>query len=152
PAIAPLGQAKPTTEVFRLLAAALGFDDPCFADTDEQIVRQALDSPARALRGLDFDLLHRQAWAKLNLGADYRPRPEGGFGGPGGKAQLYAPALAEAGQDGLPTFTPPRESRWVDPALVSRYPLRLLTPKAHHYLNSTFGNVASLARDAGPLV
>jgi anaerobic selenocysteine-containing dehydrogenase len=151
PAIVPLGQAKPTTEVFRLLAAAMGFDDPCFADSDEQLVRQALDSPARALRGLDFELLQRQGWAKLNLGDDYRPFAEGGFGGPGGKCQLYSTGLAEAGQDPLPTFTPPRESRWADPALVARYPLRLLTPKAHHYLNSTFGNVPSLARDAGPL-
>ncbi|MBC7454285.1 MAG: molybdopterin-dependent oxidoreductase, partial [Massilia sp.] len=36
-AIAPLGEAKPNTEVFRLLAARMGFTDPCFQESDDQL-------------------------------------------------------------------------------------------------------------------
>ena len=50
PAIAPLGEALPNTEVFRRLAARMGFTEPCFRDTDEDIARQAWrrDRSARA--------------------------------------------------------------------------------------------------------
>ena len=41
PAIAPLGEAKPNTEVFRLLAARMGFDEPCFAESDESMAAHA---------------------------------------------------------------------------------------------------------------
>ena len=43
PAIEPLGEAKPTTEAFRLLAARLGFDDPAFRETDEELLERLLD-------------------------------------------------------------------------------------------------------------
>ena len=39
PAIAPLGEALPNTEVFRRLAARMGFDDPCFRDSDDTLAR-----------------------------------------------------------------------------------------------------------------
>ena len=42
PAIAPIGEAKPNIEVFRLLAKRMGFADACFDDTDEDVCRQAL--------------------------------------------------------------------------------------------------------------
>src|SRR5918992_382779 len=42
PAIEPRGEAKPNTETFRLLAARLGLDDPCFRDSDEELVAQVL--------------------------------------------------------------------------------------------------------------
>jgi anaerobic selenocysteine-containing dehydrogenase len=58
--------------------------------------------------------------------------------------------MAAEGFDPLPAFTPPRESALADPDRSARYPLRLLSIKAHHFLNSTFTNVPSLARDAGP--
>jgi anaerobic selenocysteine-containing dehydrogenase len=41
PAIAPVGSAKPNSQIFRELAARMGFDEPCFADSDEQMCRQA---------------------------------------------------------------------------------------------------------------
>src|SRR5690606_21793814 len=34
PAIAPLGQSRSNTDVFRALAARMGFQEPCFADDD----------------------------------------------------------------------------------------------------------------------
>ena len=38
PAIEPEGEAKPNTEAFRLIAARMGLDDPCFSETDEELL------------------------------------------------------------------------------------------------------------------
>ncbi len=37
PAIAPLGEARPNTQIFRDLAARMGFDEACFSDSDEAL-------------------------------------------------------------------------------------------------------------------
>ncbi len=52
PAIAPLGQARPNTQIFRDLAARMGFDDPCFADDDETLAAAAFRLPAQAAERL----------------------------------------------------------------------------------------------------
>ena len=57
PAIAPLGEAKPNSEVFRLLAGRMGFTDACFRDSDEDIARQAFDPQHPNMRGIGWDLL-----------------------------------------------------------------------------------------------
>ena len=41
PAIEPLGEAAPNTEIFRRLAARMGFSEPCFAETDDELAAQA---------------------------------------------------------------------------------------------------------------
>jgi anaerobic selenocysteine-containing dehydrogenase len=43
PAIAPLGEALPNTELFRRLARQMGFSEACFADSDDDLCRQAFD-------------------------------------------------------------------------------------------------------------
>src|SRR5205807_2432505 len=75
PAIAPLGASKPNTEVFRLLAARMGFDEPCFRDGDEDLVDQALASEHPWLAGITRERLERERWVKLNLPAG----PDGRF-------------------------------------------------------------------------
>ncbi len=129
PAIAPLGEAKPNTQIFCELAARMGFDDPCFADDDEALLRQAL-------KGVDLATLRERGWASLPL--PEAPFAEGGFPTPGGKAVVDAPGL------GVPDFVPNRECAETDPALAARYPLAMISPPARHFLNSTFVNVASL--------
>ena len=49
PAITPSGEAVPNTEMFRRLAARMGFDDACFKRTDEETVLAIIDwaAPAR---------------------------------------------------------------------------------------------------------
>ena len=44
PAIQPLGESRPNTEIFRLLAVRMGFDDACFKDSDDDMVQQALEA------------------------------------------------------------------------------------------------------------
>lgn len=138
PAMAPLGQAKPNTQIFRELAAKMGLTDACLFETDEQLARQAV--PA-----LDFAQLSEQGWIKLPL--PELPFAEGGFTTPNGKVVVDAPGL------GVPDYLPPYESRQSAPALAARYPLAMISPPARHFLNSTFVNVKSLRSIEGePLV
>jgi len=135
PAIAPRGQAKPNTEIFRLLAARLGLDDPCFRETDEEMLAALFaDAPA----GVTLEALREHGWAKIDLGQGATPHADGGFGTPDGKLALRADALAAHGLDPLPGYDPPAEVG--DEALADRYPLAMITPKTHLFLNSTFAN------------
>jgi anaerobic selenocysteine-containing dehydrogenase len=135
PAIAPRGQAKPNTEVFRLLAARMGLDDPCFQASDEELLADAFaDDPG----GVELPELCERGWVKIDLGQDAAPHAAGGFGTPDGKLALRADLLAEQGIDPLPHFDRPAEI--TDADLARRYPLALLTPKTHLFLNTTFAN------------
>src|SRR5205814_1735117 len=55
PAIAPLGESLPNSEVFRRLAARMGFAEDCFKDSDEDICRQALESSKPSMRGVAWE-------------------------------------------------------------------------------------------------
>jgi anaerobic selenocysteine-containing dehydrogenase len=46
PAVAPRGQSRPNTEIFRMLADAMGFEDKPFGDDDETLLAQYLALPA----------------------------------------------------------------------------------------------------------
>ncbi|MDL2357327.1 MAG: molybdopterin oxidoreductase family protein [Pseudomonadota bacterium] len=141
-AIAPLGEAKPNTEIFRLLAARMGFDDPCFSDSDDQLAAEAFDKrDARAIH-FDWEALKQRGWQKLAMPA--APFAHGGFLTPSGKCEFYSAAMLADGHDPLPTYTPPYESAATDPELARRYPLAMISPPARNFLNSTFVNVKSL--------
>ena len=138
-AVAPLGQAKPNTQIFRELAAAMGFDEPCFHDDDEALARQAFTGE------IDFDALRREGWVKLPL--PEAPFAQGGFPTPSGKCLIDAPGL------GVSDFVPNHESPLSAPELAARFPLAMISPPARNFLNSTFVNVKSLRDIEGePLV
>ena len=73
PAIAPLGEALPNTEIFRRLARHVGFDEPCFLESDEQMVRNALTSTHPYAQGITFESLKEKGWARLNIPEGLRP-------------------------------------------------------------------------------
>lgn len=136
PAIAPRGEAKPNTEIFRLLAARMGLDDPCFAQSDEEMLEELFSHETRAR--IDLADLRERGWIKVDLGQGPLPHAEGGFETPSGKLELRAEGLDELGLDPLPFYDPPAEV--ADAGLARRFPLALLTPKTHLFLNSTFPN------------
>ncbi len=120
PAVAPPGECKPNAEVFRLLAARMGFDEPCFRDTDDDMIRQALDTPSPYLEGITLERLEREHFIRLNV-------PE----------LPFANKLPDL--DGGPLdYTPPLESR-LGSERKAAYPLELVSSKNHDSLNSTFG-------------
>jgi anaerobic selenocysteine-containing dehydrogenase len=146
PAIAPMGEAKPNCEVFRLLAARMGFDDECFADTDEDIIRQALATDYKPLNGITLEALKRDGWARLNLPQTFSPFAEGGFLTTSGKCEFYSEALEHAGLDPLPAYIPPRESPATAPDLALKYPIQLISPPANSFLNTTFSHLPSFLK------
>lgn len=151
PAIAPLGEAKPNSEVFRLLAARMGFDEPCFRQTDEEIVAEALDVDDPRMAGITLEALKEHGWMRLNVPAEYAPFAEGNFPTPSGKCELYSEQLAALGFDPVPCYVPPRESAATSPELAAKYPLALISPPAHSFLNTTFANASrGLAAEREP--
>ena len=138
PAIAPLGQALPNTQIFRELARRMGFDEPCLSDSDETLAAQALP-------GVDIERLRAHGW--LRLPVPERPFAEGGFATPDGRAQVAPPGW------GVPDFVPPHESVHSAPELAKRYPLAMISPPPRNFLNSSFVNVDSLrAAEREPIV
>jgi anaerobic selenocysteine-containing dehydrogenase len=148
PSIAPIGEAKPNSEIFRLIAARMGMTDPILRDDDLTLIAQALASQSPKLQGVSMETLLEKGWQRLNVPTPYLPYADGGFTTPSGKCELYSQRLAEMGLDPLPTYIPPYESPERDPALVARFPLTLISSPAHTFLNTTFANITSLRRQA----
>jgi anaerobic selenocysteine-containing dehydrogenase len=146
-AVAPLGEAKANTEIFRLLAAKMGFDDDCFKETDDQLAAQAFNAQDVRAIGFDWDALKQKGWQKLNMPA--APFAQGGFPTPSGKCEFYSAQMEKDGLDPLPAYVPPYESTASNPALAARYPLAMISPPARNFLNSTFVNVKSLRSAEG---
>ena len=145
--IAPLGEAKPNTEIFRLLAARMGFDDPCFRETDDEIAAQAFNRKDQRAIHFDWDSLKRKGWQKLDV--PDAPFAHGGFPTPSGKCEFYCERMQADGLDPLPTYIAPYESAASNPQLAERYPLAMISPPARNFLNSSFVNVQSLRDTEG---
>jgi anaerobic selenocysteine-containing dehydrogenase len=149
-AVEPLGEARPNVRVFSDLAQRMGFPEPCFRDSIDDLIRQALhegkEQPA-VLRGITLESLEDQPMQPLRLLSEseknkdkpWLPFAQGPFPTASGKIELYSDLLAKRGADALPTFRPARESRLGREN--SPYPLEFLARKADHYMNSTFVNL-----------
>ncbi|MDR9239590.1 Dimethyl sulfoxide reductase DmsA [Burkholderia multivorans] len=146
PAIPPVGEARPNTEIFRGIARSMGLDEPALYHSDEEVARAALrwDDPSL---DSDWDTLKREGWLKLKL--PDAPFANGGFRTPSGKCEFYSARLEQMGLDPVPDYLPPFESAETAPELAARYPLAMISPPARHFLNSTFVNVESLRSTEG---
>ena len=135
PAIAPLGESVPNTELWRRLARAMGFTEPELFESDESLLMSAL-------RDVDLERLRTEGVVRLSLPEDLRPYATGGFPTATGRAELCSEAMAREGLPELPTYTPGREGLGGDVDLLARYPLALLTPKHHtRFLNSSYSHL-----------
>ena len=144
-AIDPLGEALPNSEIFRRLAARMDLDHPALRESDEEMMRGVL-------RHMPFTLeeLRERSYIRLDVASPHRPFARGTrLPTPSGKIEIDSESAAAHGLNRLPEYVPPYESEERDPELVRRYPLALISPPAHSFLNSTFVNVASLRRAAG---
>jgi anaerobic selenocysteine-containing dehydrogenase len=151
PAIAPLGEAKPNTEVFRLLAARLGFSDAALFESDDEIAAVALRRDDERAHGVDAATLATRGWARLNLPRPFAPFANGGFPTPSGKCEFFSDSLAQQGVDPLPAWIAPYESPVSNPALAARYPLAMISPPARNFLNTSFANLPRfLQQEGGP--
>ena len=137
PAIAPLDEAKPNTQIFRELAQKMGFSEACFADDDEALCRMAYGD------AVDFDELLSKGFATLST--TDAPFAQGQFPTPSGQCEFFSARLAAQGMDGLPDHVPNYEVF----NSSTEYPLAMISPPARNFLNSTFVNVKSLRDSEG---
>lgn len=137
PAIEPLGDAVSNTELFRQLSAALGFTEANLLSSDEDRIRQLLAKSHAFSEGVTFERLLKDGWAPLNLPQDWRPYADGGYATPSGKTEFYSEALAARGLDPLPGYVPLPAADKVGEDL----PLRLVSAKTAHFLNSEYVNL-----------
>jgi anaerobic selenocysteine-containing dehydrogenase len=167
PAVVPLGEAVSTSEVFRRLAKAMGFTDAFFSRTDQQIIEDCFDWSAPNFEGVTLERMKTEGFVRLNLPSkdEYAPHREGAFPTPSGKLEFKAAAAAGGNfvapifrsgsmefQDGspvdpLPIFTPPVETAAHAPQ-ADKYPLAMISPKSHAFLNSGYANIDRQLRHA----
>ncbi len=149
-AIEPVGESRSNVWLFGWLGQRMGFTEACFRDTPEDMIRQALaigedgHSANPGMEHITYKALEERGHVPLSFHREpeanpFLPFTSGTLPTPSGKVEFYSEALAAAGQDPLPAFTPPTESRWGNAA--ERYPLELLARKADNYMNSTFANL-----------
>ena len=163
--IEPVGESVPNNELFRRLAARMGIDDPWFSLSDDEQLARSLDWSAPQMEGITLDRLKAEGYVRLNVppADEYAPHAEGGFLTPSGKVELLS-SMAAGGnfvaplfrqgipgnQDGspvdaLPTWRPP-----VEVGADARFPLALISPKSHAFLNSQYGNMDRQLDQQGP--
>jgi len=151
-AIDPLGECRSNVEVFRGLARRMGFEDPCFSDSVDDMIETALASDNSWLKNISRERLESEGHVRLGFETQisdassqfpaFLPFAKGNIPTPSGKAELYNEALEAQGLDPVIQFVPPEESRHSSKA--SAHPLELLARKADNFLNSTFSNLPSI--------
>jgi anaerobic selenocysteine-containing dehydrogenase len=157
-AIEPLGECRANVELFRALAARMGFTDACFSETVDEMIDGALLSNNPWLQGITRERLEREGQVRLNFAASgasapgqadvssapFLPFAHGNFRTPSGKAELYSEAMKSLGLDPVAEFKAPSESRHGSERAT--FPLELLARKADNFLNSTFTNQPSVQK------
>ena len=134
PALPAQGEAKSNVEIFRLMAARLGFADKCFGDSENDMIGALLDTDSPFLKGITLEKLERERSVRLSVSParePFLPFAHGGFRTSSGKFEFSAESL---------DYTPPAESRFGDADVYSRYPLELVSAKNDDSMNSTFGH------------
>jgi anaerobic selenocysteine-containing dehydrogenase len=154
-AIQPLGEARSNVWLFSQLGQRMNFPEPCFLDTTDDLIHQALRLRENEYSGnpwmehITVSRLEKEGHIRLAFETEsdekpFMPFAEGGFQTLSGRAEFYSSTLAAQGLDPLPTFHPAKESR--HSAAATEYPLEFLPRKADNYMNSTFANLESHRR------
>ena len=169
PAIQPPGECVPNVEMFRRLARTMGFEDEHFCLSDDEMLMGSYDWNSPQAKGITLDLLKERGYMRLNVGlpGERAPHAEGNFKTPSGKCEFAASAAANgdfvvgvwrSGYEGMqpgtpvdpvPNYIPPHETQATNSGLAQRFPLNLLSPKPHAFLNTQYGNEALQQRRQG---
>ena len=169
-AIEPPGECVPNSELFRRLARAMGFDDDYWKRTDEEMLESFIDWTSPKLAGWSMQRLRDVGYVSLaEGGTDTRkPHAEGNFPTPTGKCELrttqadkgnfvvpvwrsmYNEMQSAEPVDPLPYWQPMYECAETNPALAARFPLNIISPKPHAFLNSQYANETIQQQRQGP--
>ncbi len=165
--IEPPGEALPNNDIFRRLAKLMGFKEDNFKWNDSECLENYVDWDAPACNGINLDYLRKHGFARLAMdNKDNRaPHKNGNFPTPTGKCmfltegaknfvagpfrQMYDGFQPGEDLDVLPDYLPARETAEANPALAAKYPLNIVTPKSHNFLNSCYANVIEKIKKQG---
>ena len=162
PAIKPPGECKANIDMFRTLAKTMGFTDDYWDLSDDEMLMGCYDWTSPALEGITLDILKEEGYRRLNVGlpGERAPHAQGNFKTPSGKCEFKA-SMAEGGNfvvgvwrsgyesmqpggyvDPVPNYIPPREYRNDTTGEPLKFPLNMISPKPHAFLNTQYGNEA----------
>ena len=144
-AIPKLGESLDNNEMFRRLARHMGYDDPCFSDSDETMLRELIDPSFNPLfEGVDLDTLRARGWAKAAVHSSRRAGLNSGkWPTPSGKIEIYSETMARLGLDPLPGHVEEREG-WFSHERRQQFPLQVLSPATHYFIGASFQHVPRL--------
>ncbi|MFZ0695424.1 MAG: molybdopterin oxidoreductase family protein [Alphaproteobacteria bacterium] len=168
-AIEPRGESLPNYVLFQKLARLMGFTDRQFAMPAEEMIKDFIDWDSPVMKGITYDLLHDKGYAHLTIGDPMTrtPHAEGKFPTPSGKFEFKSAAASggnfiappfrqgynemQPGEpvDAVPKFIAPNESPVSNAKLAKRYPLNIISPKSHGFLNSCYANEPHKIRGQG---
>ena len=161
------GEALPNYEIFRRLAKKMNLKQDQFSWSDEKCLENYVDWSAPACEGITFQKLKKKGFARLNVGCkDTRaPHKDGKFPTESGKCEFILKDVKnfvagpfrqmyedyQPGQDlpALPDYVPQLESKQTNPRLAKKYPLNVISPKSHAFLNSCYANMTDKQRVQG---
>ncbi|WP_374336823.1 molybdopterin-dependent oxidoreductase [Methyloversatilis sp.] len=167
PAIAPPGECVPNVELFRRLAKTMGFTDEHWDLDDWEMLRRCYDWDAPVMKGITLETLKEKGWMRLDVGLpdERTPHATGDFKTPSGKCE-FASSLAAGGNfvvpvwrsgyeamqpgtpvDPVPNYIPSVETMMPDGA--SAFPINLVSPKPHAFLNTQYANEPTQQRRQG---
>ncbi len=161
------GEAIPNNEIFRRLAKRLGFEEENFKWSDTECLEHYVDWSSPACDGIDLNYLKEHGYFRLNVGTkDNRaPHKEGNFPTPSGKCEFRVVGAKnfvagpfrqmyedfQPGEDipELPDYIASKETALANPELAKKYPLNILAPKSHGFINSSYANFESKIKGQG---
>ncbi len=162
------GEAIPNNEIFRRLAVRMGFEEENFKWSDSECLENYVDWDSPACEGIDLNYLKEHGYARLTVGTkdDRAPHKEGNFPTPSGKCefkladgatnfvagpfrQMYEGFQPGELLDTLPDYVPSRETPETNPELAKKYPLNIISPKSHGFLNSCYANIENKIKGQG---
>jgi anaerobic selenocysteine-containing dehydrogenase len=121
PVIPPVGESRSNWQVFSLLAQALGFPEPFFRQSAEDLIRHVLSFPHALRRGIDEEAFASGKAVELLL----PPGAKTQYLTPSGKIEILNPNEPHP----LPCYLPPHGGT---------DPFRLMTAPSVYALNSSF--------------
>jgi anaerobic selenocysteine-containing dehydrogenase len=161
------GEAISNNEIFRRLAKRLGFEEDNFKWNDTECLENYVDWDSPACEGIDLDYMKKHGYARLTVGTkDNRaPHKEGNFPTPSGKCEFRLVGAKnfvagpfrqmyegfQPGQDipELPDYVASKETATGSPELFKKYPLNILAPKSHGFINSCYANIDNKLKGQG---
>ncbi|MDG1692773.1 MAG: molybdopterin-dependent oxidoreductase [Methylophilaceae bacterium] len=161
------GEAISNNEIFRRLAKRLGFEEDNFKWNDTECLENYVDWDSPACEGIDLDYMKKHGYARLTVGTkDNRaPHKEGNFPTPSGKCEFRLVGAKnfvagpfrqmyegfQPGQDipELPDYVASKETATGSPELFKKYPLNILAPKSHGFINSCYANIDNKIKGQG---